>query len=114
MRETAFLLALLAAFAADGAPFADPFRPPRQVEPPAVGEDTRAAGAPRLESVLIAPDRRIAVISGQQYREGERFGGARILRISESEVVIRHPDRDEKLTLFPEGGKRSSAAKGRK
>lgn len=115
MKSTPFLFALLAAFAADAAPFADPFRPPRQAEQSASGDEARGPAAPRLESVLIGPDRRVAVINGQQYVEGERFGAGRILRISESEVVIRHSDRDEKLTLFPDGGKRSSAtAKGRK
>lgn len=115
MRHSAFFLALLTAFAADAAPFADPFRPPRQMEQPASDGETKPPVAARLESVLIAPDRRVAVIDGQQYVEGARFGAGRVLRISESEVVIRHSDRDEKLTLFPDGGKRSSAAaRGRK
>lgn len=114
-RPLALLVAMLAAVAAQAAPFADPFRPPRQVEQPVTEEATKGPAAPRLESVLIAPDRRVAVINGQQYVEGERFAGGRVLRISESEVVIRHSDRDEKLSLFPDGGKRSrAAAKGGK
>lgn len=87
---------------AQAAPFADPFRPPRQAEQSASGERAGPAAA-RLESVLIAPDRRIAVINGQQYTEGARFGSGRVLRISEAEVVIRHADRDEALKLFPQG-----------
>lgn len=91
---------------AQAAPFADPFRPPRQAEQPAGSERAAPAAATRLESVLIAPDRRIAVIDGQQYMEGARFGSGRVLRISEAEVVIRHPDRDEALRLFPQGMKK--------
>lgn len=106
---TPLLLALLAALPAQAAPFADPFRPPRQVEQP-VMDDASKSSASRLESVLIAPDRRVAVINGQQYVEGDRFSGGRVLRISESEVVIRYSDRDEKLSLFPDGGKRTRAA----
>ncbi|HET7670918.1 MAG TPA: MSHA biogenesis protein MshK [Burkholderiales bacterium] len=98
--KLAFLLMIATAQAA---PFADPFRPPRQAEQPASGERAGPAAATRLESVLIAPDRRIAVINGQQYTEGARFGSGRVLRISEGEVVIRHADRDEALKLFPQG-----------
>ena len=90
------------------APFADPFRPPREVEAPAAGPS--APSTPRLESVLIAPDRRIAVINGQQYSEGTTFGDGRILRISETEVVIRRPGRDEALKLYPQEGKRASGS----
>jgi hypothetical protein len=114
MKLLVALVAALTAPAAGAAPFADPFRPPRQIEQPVVDDGPKGPASSRLESVLIGPDRRIAVISGQQYLEGERFGTGRVLRISESEVVIRHPDRDEKLTMFAEGGRRVNAAKGRK
>jgi MSHA biogenesis protein MshK len=102
------LALLLVASSVNGAPFADPFRPPREVEPPAAS--AAAAGVPRLESVLIAPDRRIAVINGQQYTEGGTFGDGRILRISESEVVLRRLGRDEVIKLYPQDIKRTSAA----
>ena len=114
MRRLFLLLVLFGTSAAQAAPFADPFRPPRQMETPSA-DGAKAPAMTRLESVLIAPDRRVAVINGQQYVEGERFGGGRVLRIAESEVVIRYPDREEKLTLFPDNGKRTSASlKGRR
>lgn len=114
MTRAIIAFALSTALSAQAAPFADPFRPPLQAEAPAT-DAAKAPSASRLESLLIGPDRRVAVIDGQQYREGERFGGGRVVRISESEVVIRHPDRDERLTLFPDSGKRTdSAPKGRK
>jgi MSHA biogenesis protein MshK len=99
----------LAASSAHAAPFADPFRPPQQA---AASADARGGAGPalRLESVLIGPDRRVAVINGQQYGEGARFGDGRVLRISESEVVIRHPDRDEALKLYPQSANRSATA----
>jgi MSHA biogenesis protein MshK len=90
------------------APFTDPFRPPREMEAPVAG--VSAPAGPRLESVLIAPDRRIAVINGQQYSEGATFGEGRILRISETEVVIRRPGRDEALKLYPLDVKRASGS----
>jgi MSHA biogenesis protein MshK len=100
------LLLLILATTVQAAPFADPFRPPRQAEQAASGERAAPIAATRLESVLIAPDRRIAVINGQQYTEGARFGSGRVLRISEAEVVIRHADRDEAIKLFPQGIKK--------
>ena len=96
---------LFVAATVQAAPFADPFRPPRQLEGPTIERATGAATT-RLESVLIGPDRRIAVINGLQYTEGARFGSGRVLRISEAEVVIRHADRDETLKLFPQGVKK--------
>ena len=108
MRHLATQLALLlAASGVNAAPFADPFRPPREIEPPTASVSA-ATGAPRLESVLIAPDRRIAVINGQQYTEGGTFGDGRILRISESEVLLRRPGRDEVLKLYPQDMKRAN------
>jgi len=93
---------LIIAGTVQAAPFADPFRPPRELDV-AGGERAIPAAKTRLESVLIGPDRRIAVINGQQYTEGARFGSGHVLRISEAEVVIRHADRDEALKLFPQG-----------
>jgi MSHA biogenesis protein MshK len=112
-RALLLLVFLFGSWGVHAAPFTDPFRPPRQFEAPS-DDATKAGAAPRLESVLIAPDRRIAVIDGRQYFEGERFGDGRVLRISEGEVVIRRADRDEKLTMFPDGGRRNAALKGRK
>lgn len=102
------LAVFLAAANVQAAPFADPFRPP-QAKAPATSADA-PTGDTRLESVLIGPDRRVAVINGQQYIEGARFADGRVLRISESEVVIRHADRDEALKLYPQSATRSTTA----
>lgn len=86
------------------APFADPTRPPSLD-----GERTEAPAGPRLESILIAPDRRIAVISGQQVTIGSRIGDGEVVRISESEVRIRKPGGEESLKLFTTQARRASA-----
>jgi MSHA biogenesis protein MshK len=108
MRRLAAALTVVAATgAAHAAPFADPTRPPR------AGDTDRASAAspagPRLESVLIAPDRRIAVISGQQVTLGSRFGDGRVTRISESEVLISKPGGEESLKLFASSARRPPA-----
>jgi MSHA biogenesis protein MshK len=107
MSRTLICIALILLVpAAQGAPFADPMRPPDFA--PA---DTAPAvsGGLRLESVLIAPDRRIAVIGGQQVALGEKFRDGRVVRITESEVVIRTVEGTQTLKLFPEVEKRPRA-----
>jgi MSHA biogenesis protein MshK len=99
-RIAAGVLWVLLAGAAHCAPFADPTRPPAAIEHDGLPSDS--PGAPRLESVLIAPDRRVAVISGQQVTVGGKVGGGEVVRITESEVVIRGAERLETLKLFPE------------
>jgi len=80
-----------------GAPFPDPTRPPA----PASRGAERPAGGGSLESILIAPDRRIAVIDGQQVTVGARIPAGEIIRITESEVVVRGTEGERALKLFP-------------
>jgi len=103
-RLLALFLAVTATCAAYGAPFADPTRPPGALDGDAHGAG--GAGGPRLESILIAPDRRIAVISGEEVTLGSRYRGGDVVRITESEVRIRKPDGEESLKLLGREGKR--------
>lgn len=99
--------------AAHGASMADPTRPPGAT---AGDEGQSALSAPgaKLESVLIAPDRRIAIIGGQAFRVGEKYGEGRIVRITETEVVIRGPEASETLKLYPEVQKTPRRARERR
>jgi MSHA biogenesis protein MshK len=91
------LVASALAGAAPAAPFADP------TQPPAIrGDQAVASGGPRIESILIAPDRRLAVINGQQVTIGSRIGSNVVVRISETEVVLRGAEGEQTLKLFPE------------
>ena len=80
------------------ASFPDPTRP-ATFTPSAAASP---AGRPRLESVLIAPDRRIAVISGQRVQVGDRVYGAEVVSITEGAVVLRTGQASETLALFPQ------------
>ncbi len=100
------LTGLVAAYSAHCAPFADPTRPPSDINAAEAGS-AKATG-PRVESILIAPDRKIALINGQQYTVGAAFADGRVIRITETEVVIRRGGRDEVLKLFPHGARRAS------
>lgn len=88
-------------------PLADPTRPPNASDSAPEQPGTVPAG-PRLESVLIAPDRRIAVISGQQVPLGGKYGEGRVVRITETEVAIREGAATQVLKLFPGSEKRTN------
>ena len=82
------------------AALADPTRPPASfLEPEDSGE---AAGGRVLQSVLIPRQGKpLAVIDGQSVRLGQRFGEARLIRVSEREAVLEGPEGIERLQLTP-------------
>lgn len=94
-----------AAQAAAAESLPDPTRPAQEAGFPAGASAAQDAG-PVLQSVKIAPGRRTAVISGQLLAEGGRFGAARVVSISESEVVLLGPEGRQTLKLFPGVDKR--------
>ncbi|BAN36472.1 mannose-sensitive agglutinin (MSHA) biogenesis protein MshK [Sulfuricella denitrificans skB26] len=101
MKTILFTLALgvgaAQALAAEMLP--DPTRPP--VEAGVVEFAGTAATGPVLQSVMIRPGHRTALISGQLVVEGERFGDAKLIKISESEVTLIGPEGRQVLKLFP-------------
>jgi len=56
---------------------------------------------PVLQSVLLAGGRREAIISGVRVSEGEKFGDARVIKISENGVVLKSAEGLQTLKLFP-------------
>ena len=102
LRACLFLLAS-GAGAAHGAlaqGLADPTRPPNVV--PAAGGGQAEAEAPstQLQSVLLSPRRKLAVINGQTVALGEKVGDAVVTKITESAVVLKYGDRTEVLKLL--------------
>jgi len=94
----ALVLGLGAAQALAAEMLPDPTRPPVEagVEIPGA-----AVAGPVLQSVMIRPGRRTALISGQLLAEGERFGDAKLIKISEGEVILIGPEGRQTLKLFP-------------
>ena len=86
--------------AVDAQAMTDPTRPPRAVA--AVEGEPEQAKGPVLQSVMIRPNRRSAIIDGERVEAGGRFGDAQVLRISETEVVLRYGDRTETLKMYPD------------
>lgn len=80
-----------------------------------------AAGGPVLQSVMITPTFQSAIISGEVVQLGGKFGSARLVKISESEVVLKDGGETQILKLYPGVEKRAvekpeakTAAKRRK
>lgn len=85
--------------AAQSAPLADPTRPPNAVAD-AGGNESAARTGPQLQSILISPARRVAVISGKAVAQGGKFGDATVASITEATVLLRYADRSETLHLI--------------
>jgi MSHA biogenesis protein MshK len=110
-------LLMLLAFAAHGAyaeQFVDPTRPPEAAGFAQQG-NRDVASAPALQSVLISPQRRLAIINGKTVKVGEKFGTSRVVSITETEVVLQNGKDLKTLKLFPDVQKRlTSNAVGNK
>lgn len=110
MNKTCKLLAAQAAFllltyagAVHSEQLPDPTRPPDQI---GYAPSQTTSSGPVLQSVLISPQRRVAIISGKTVKVGDKFGGAHVMSISESEVVLRNGKEMQTLKLFPDVHKR--------
>ena len=56
---------------------------------------------PVLQSILISPTRRVAVISGKTLHVGESFDDAKVVSISDNEVVLKSGGGKQVLRLYP-------------
>jgi MSHA biogenesis protein MshK len=108
---TGFAAAQAGAVAAapPGGGLADPTRPPFGA---ASAGRAEAPAGPQLQSVLISPGRKVAVINGRTVPLGGKFRGATLTRITESEVQLRRGRRLEVLKLFPRVAKKPLAHDG--
>jgi MSHA biogenesis protein MshK len=95
----ASVLALMSVDLAAAQELPDPTRPPA-----GYGQNQADAGAdagPILQSILISPTRRIAIISGKTVKTGDKFGEARVLAINANDVVLKTGKSRQVLTLYP-------------
>ena len=79
----------------------DPTRPPQGPAAAAAGGAAQAAPPSRLQSVLISPGRKLAVIDGKTVPLGGTVDGATLVAIRESEVVLQTGSQRETLKLNP-------------
>ena len=111
VRNCAWAMAVGMATVASAESLPDPTRPPDALS--VTGADYAGGQTgPVLQSVLIGPRRAEAIINGQLVRVGDKFGEARVVQISESEVVLRTGKDVRKLKLFPGIEKRLPVVQG--
>jgi len=95
---TPLVAVLLWAGAVSAQTLSDPTRPPRATT---VESEKGQARAPVLQSVMITPTHRSAIIDGERVELGARFGDARVSKITETEVVLASKGRTEVLKMYP-------------
>ncbi|MCU0869441.1 MAG: hypothetical protein MUF30_07520 [Burkholderiales bacterium] len=80
----------------------DPLQPPASMRAPAVASDAAAATDSELvlQSVLLADDRRIALVNGRSLQVGDRLGAWRLVRIGDADATLRGPDGERVLALW--------------
>ena len=79
----------------------DPTRPPDAANNVSAQPEAPPTG-PVLQSVLVSPRRKIAVISGSQVALGDKYGDFRVVKITEAEVVLHNGKDTQILKLFPQ------------
>jgi hypothetical protein len=104
-RGTLLLIALGVSGGGQGAHAQALFDPTR---PPQFGSAEPAAAAPRssvtrLQSVLIARNRSIAIIDGRRLQVGDRLGDATLVSIEPGHVTLQRGAKRERLSLLSPG-----------
>lgn len=113
MRAAAAVLSVTLALAwgpaATGGSLSDPTRPP-DFTPRSAGAGPSAPAGPVLQSTLVAPNRKTAIISGKQVQIGDTFQGAVITDITAYEVRMSRGGRETRLRLLPKLTKETGTA----
>ena len=111
MNRDVFVAALVAALwlttpVALAQALGDPTRPPGAGAGWQGAEDV-APACNQLQSVLLSGGRKLAIINGNMVPLGGMLGEARVVKISETEVVLKVGEETETLKLFPGVEKKS-------
>lgn len=97
------LAALVASGIAAAESLPDPTRPPAEISaPPALAGQAAAPDVNRLQSIIISPTRRAAIISGQTVELGAMHGDARLVEVRENGVTLKGAEGRQVLALFPD------------
>ena len=80
----------------------DPTRPPDYSTVSAQKEAVDATTAWTLSSILISPERRVAIINGSAVQVGDSVGDVKVISIDSAEVLILQGNKQIALTLIPE------------
>lgn len=100
-----FLIADVMAFSAFAQDLQDPTRPPASLQQISSGE-VQPSG-PVLQSILLSPSRKLAMIDGVAFRLNEKIGTQTLVQITETKVVLRQGRSYQTLKLHPDFEKKS-------
>ena len=79
----------------------DPTRPPSPLVGTAREGGPREASGLRLQSILISPQRSLAVINGTAVPLGGKFDQATLVQIAETHVTLKQGNELKTLELYP-------------
>jgi hypothetical protein len=85
----------------------DPMRPPLGLAPAAPAAEP--GFGPQLQSVMLSPSRRSAIISGRLVARGESYGDAVLEEVAADHVVLRRGGSTQVLRLYNGDVKRKAA-----
>ena len=88
----------------------DPFVPLVGLDRPAISklEDVTSIADVNLEGIATgAKGRLVAILNGEIVREGEKFGGIEIVKITKKAITIRMEGNDYEKYLIEDGGVKS-------
>jgi MSHA biogenesis protein MshK len=117
-RQAAVLLLALAALAppagrAGEGELVDPTRPPAALDAAPLEQDVdMGEAAPLVTSILVSPERQIAVIDGQRVEPGDSFDGSRVVEITPRGVRLEGPEGETVLGLSLSAVKAPSREEG--
>ncbi len=110
MRHTSILLALVCMAVASTAvaqALRDPTRPPAGSAKGTAGKIAQSGWI--LQSVLISPERRCAIINGEVVQLGGSIAGAELVAVAEGRVTLRTQEGLRIVHLFPDVARLSAA-----
>lgn len=107
MHAIAVLLSMLMVAPVAAQRLVDPTQPPGGLAD-AQGMSL-GSGGPVLQSVMLSPSRKVAVISGEVVALGGRYGGSRLVKLTETEAVLKSGTEVTVLRLHPRVEKRAAA-----
>ncbi|WP_230404591.1 MULTISPECIES: MSHA biogenesis protein MshK [Undibacterium] len=99
-----FILGLVAPAVVPAQELRDPTRPPTLN---LSGPDIDVAPQPVLQSVLIGPNRKFAIIDGKTVKLNGKFGDYVLIKLTETEAVLKRGRELQTLKLFPDIEKKS-------
>jgi MSHA biogenesis protein MshK len=101
-------LVLAAAVAGHASAVDDPTRPPSGLRA-GTGQRGVSGDGLVLQTVIIAPGNRSAIISGEHVMLGGKIGNARLVKVNEAAVVLLIGSTQRRLELYPGVHKRHGA-----